>query len=87
MAVSPDQALEEEARSGNHTPIARQGAKRREVSEEPANSCTEGEERFTALRSPFYKPRVNCWVMTGKRRAVVRILLLYWATVVLDMPC
>ena len=44
-------------------------------------------ESLTAPRYHFYKPRFKGGAMTRKRRAVARILLLYWATVALSTPC
>ena len=77
MSVLHQVLKDEEARSGNHTPIVfrrrvRQGEKR---------------ESLTALRFPFYRPQAKGGAMTRKRRAVSQILLLYWATAARAMPC
>ena len=73
-AVAADQSLKEEACSGNRTPIARQGVKRR--GKRRAIKEKQRRETLMAPRSPFYKPRTKGGVMTEKRHAVACILLL-----------
>ena len=63
-------------------------AKRREASEERAKWRNKS-QRIDSNGSTLLllEPLVKGEVMTGKRRAVARILLLYWATVAIAIPC
>ena len=75
-------------RPRNRTPTTSaepvKGRQGRAGNEEPRGAEKRGR---TALHSAFYKPRAKGGVTTRKRRAVARILLLYWATGALAMSC